>query len=1308
MILYQAYHLGNIVRVITHRLTVHKNEPAILMAGYSHLGGLKDKIKNLQKLGIFDEVYLYYDGVGYTAESETECEQSIIKYFDSFFVDNKIDINSFDAIYSGVDTFHSFAVYLAMKKKHYFFYELPKNFFEFARRRVATLPKIWQSYADVMIKYGAADGDTPYCTKIISPLSNYIEGAVIFDFANKADEISNEYKKKLIFFFGEIKPKKGTYSLLLTSSQWLIRDYPNVKQYAAELYQTYVDYFIKENNMLMIKPHPLSRIDKSDCEKYFEDALVVNPSFPSDYLRIVDGFKANQVLSTVSASTHGIFEKSEDVTTMVGDQIYYHFNILHKLNVAIDLGFCINNNIAIIYCFGISYQLVENMVRRHEKFKYVAIKNYENDSSLENSLLIVDDLYAKDIKKANKLLDILQQAKVSFITCFINSQSNFAFCNAEYPEILDCLTNIKISKTATKTNTLASLKDEFLYVCFKNLECDLSKYKLNKHLKYLGIDIEASKAYLYEEVDFNKRIANNRSCIYCCKDFKGLVNCIAKSIVDKEYANILIVQDKKLQEYNVSKYFSKVIYLPKFLAEDGSANNLSDGECVATISRYLSKEFASMQLDIRQVTSIVIASKYTDFAIYLKSLSINYTSLTSTTNQSLLSQQIESDKSKYPLAFSLRSKYNLYKECESSNYVSYLELLRAEQKNALCMDFGLSVVNNKEYGTIIEVDGEYVCETNPKAIALLCDYYGKGTKLLRLNSSMREANEYKKYIKNIDIISTEESDILGYNMMPSVSANVKIYLSKEFGKSCNALSLDKRYIDLASPKLIQFDVANEIRKGLFQDKHFSRVGIFNHLMDLYPQSIFNGSTWIKWAEHNQYVIMDELCWRKEVDGIYECIKMFSWMHNIYVITKHIDEILAKGIHLLDNIIPIIIRKVAISEKCVYDLEDEYIYIYSHNQDDLNKIKNFSFKRTLLCCGIEFSAEPLSEDKLELFRLRKRQLALDKDIAYIIKDIKQREVRKKLGTRIDIMDKEMQGLVEFDGCFNISHVGYEPYSFNILGCCIPRDVFGFCDIKKKYSINKFVSFQNPIVTHLNPKSIKITLDEEVLLATKVNRWKYKCSVHEINNTGLMEILSNKSEYILIDLGDIRHPIRVFGEGDTKILTSNTMTFKQLEPHVMKEKTFNVPKETVKSDLFDLNLIENAVKHLAISIMQVYPKDKIIVLDAYPVDKMLNREKWTIESYHYSAEISPEATDLIEPTTNLLCKYLGDVARIKMLSGCLGQTVHKWGPHRLHYFDEYYQYAFECIEQYTESGNKDFEKIKTKYEKTLKEIASKIKK
>lgn len=282
LVLYHAVSSYQLLEVILHRMTFHKDELAVLILPDFILSKYP-KIKKLCRLFFFDDLCLFpYTFIPHTGEDKiiNAVDYSFEKYI-------PYDISDFSEIYVAGAHFY-FSLYLIKHGIPFSFFEDAAGLLSHPEKLSEPLKLKYPVHAKIAENNGLFSGENKLIKEIIclkSAQSNTFLNAHrydnrLFDFSveDALEKLDEKRKTKLIKFFLPKKITTDANAVLLTQ-HFSNLGIMSVSEQEA-LYRNLSETLLN-NISLIIKPHP---DDKLDYSKIFKGVQIIDTVFPSELL----------------------------------------------------------------------------------------------------------------------------------------------------------------------------------------------------------------------------------------------------------------------------------------------------------------------------------------------------------------------------------------------------------------------------------------------------------------------------------------------------------------------------------------------------------------------------------------------------------------------------------------------------------------------------------------------------------------------------------------------------------------------------------------------------------------------------------------------------------------------------------------------------------------------------------------------------------------------------------------------------------------------------------------------------------------
>lgn len=243
-------------------------------------------------------------------------------------------------------------------------------------------------------------------------------------------------------------------------------------------------------------------------------------------------------------------------------------------------------------------------------------------------------------------------------------------------------------------------------------------------------------------------------------------------------------------------------------------------------------------------------------------------------------------------------------------------------------------------------------------------------------------------------------------------------------------------------------------------------------------------------------------------------------------------------------------------------------------------------------------------------------------------------------------------------------------FNVLGCCVSRDIVNPLISKGKAQVLQFITC-NPYCIFWPSPQHKIEID--VLNGYTVPNHLKRIFVKDYNKETLNYLFLRRSDYLIVDIMNFRLDML---KNDNHIITF----FDFLEHNREKfNKDFCMDKYE-KVSPYEINESEQfaALDKLADEILKRYTPNQIILPLFDGVEQYLNHNENVIKDFAKSEIENTRKYNLF--MANLKEHFvtkLGGGHIIEFPNQVLADQQHVFGLHELHYMKLYYEYAADCI-------------------------------
>lgn len=493
MIVYYAMSKFHLIFSITHKLTEHRDEKAILYL-YAAMQDLDTNLPRLEKADIFEKIFLIdeinlrkgWKGLP-TGSSETDIKSNIQVLCDAVDQWLPYRISEKDTLYIANDHW-ALGIYCIWNKIPYIYYEDGVGMLSKPEYSLELVRKLNQTHA-VIAQYIHAFGLNDCVIKKLADLDNQTEGfldekAEHYCLKEKLRNLPEKDIEKLLYIFNA--PKFWGFgrnkTILLTEH------FVNMKRLTIEgqirLYSLLVDFF-NGDNQLFIKPHPNDL--HLNYLKIFPDAQMVPSKFPSELLPFCFEEPFDLGLAACSTSVLGLKDMLDHIirfdtnieNTYLDFFRYYTVSRLLKgsfKDIPISHYGLLDDLFHIFMCENLETEFVNPSCTAENQEQIYLIDNWK--IGFENSP------YFKEPKDWND----------NDIVVFLNSSLNYDFF--EYLSLQNhqalSIVSIKIYDKNPQ-NTFTHEERIYIYSKSKNIHQRLEEFRLEKELTYsnLHLSVEA-------------------------------------------------------------------------------------------------------------------------------------------------------------------------------------------------------------------------------------------------------------------------------------------------------------------------------------------------------------------------------------------------------------------------------------------------------------------------------------------------------------------------------------------------------------------------------------------------------------------------------------------------------------------------------------------------------------------------------------------------------------------------------------------------------------------------------------------------
>lgn len=496
MIIYHAITNYHILCCILHKIIYNKDKKCTI-----YISSINKDKKRLEKTiiesKIFDNVEIFKEFNFSSIKPNDSIKNSISKISNYLLENNEINFKEIEE-YNVCGDQYSLGIYLASKGVKY-------NYFEEACGILSQSKIVENNVKNIsnkqynLVKTLKLFGNSDVVANRYGDLSKQVEGYhndkdMDFCIPNILKKLPKEQIKKIISIFqdGIEDEIKGVKIDLLLTQHFINLGFMTYDEQKA-LYTLLVDYFSKEDNKLVIKPHP------SDIhglyKKWFPDSIVLNRSLSSELLPYCINAQIDRGITASSTSILGL----EDVNTPIYfdndiEKLYSNINIYYiALKILLKI---LEKKDKKVYLLGCYKQFFTNLakVNEIELPELVELEEIKYPSEQESrKIFIVDDLSKLSKNPRTNYKDFQKELKDDDIVIYINSNKKQYFYNENQLKRLSDISVIAIDKKKIKEDVSDLLLErDYMFVYSKNQSV---KEKINNMqekiiLKNTGIELD--------------------------------------------------------------------------------------------------------------------------------------------------------------------------------------------------------------------------------------------------------------------------------------------------------------------------------------------------------------------------------------------------------------------------------------------------------------------------------------------------------------------------------------------------------------------------------------------------------------------------------------------------------------------------------------------------------------------------------------------------------------------------------------------------------------------------------------------------
>ena len=558
-VLYTFYHGAAFGWSLVHSLAIHKNDEVDLLVaeGWDWCVGkprLLLLLLRFAELGFFKNVYLYDNRLGRDGklyDTLEKTEEAILKGMDSRLAEQGCDITSYDYIYSNTDGEDTLGIYLSLKQKEFYWFEMGPNLLTFRTEKwVRETYNQMPGYSAALLKHKTLYGENKRQSYILYPNSNKDhfpeDRCQVIDIENLAVNLPEDLKKLILKTFdleGYECPQNA--SMLLLQSNWLpglvygenqfIRDkFSHHWYYMYFAIQCMLDYYLPQDTIPILKTHPTVLIDERTSERYFEGAFSFHALFTVLLTKSLLPNLNPKYKIMLGSSANRSLEKNPNDIHCPGVWLFSLF--YHKYYVVLDIlkymDYLYEDTPSLFGTIGQAGSVMNyNTDYLMQDIQYLMALHFvteKKESTIKYSIVQIESELNKKLEKYDLLV-------YTDVWNTMNSSSLYELTKKYY------VVTLRISKKAIKesNNIIFPLEDDYIYLISKRPDFyeTLKNYKMEKNNRYAGYQINCN-IYSFQNVVFSHDIneypiRENINLLDCWKHF-------GKHYIDSQQNEIII------------------------------------------------------------------------------------------------------------------------------------------------------------------------------------------------------------------------------------------------------------------------------------------------------------------------------------------------------------------------------------------------------------------------------------------------------------------------------------------------------------------------------------------------------------------------------------------------------------------------------------------------------------------------------------------------------------------------------------------------------------------------------------------------
>ena len=272
------------------------------------------------------------------------------------------------------------------------------------------------------------------------------------------------------------------------------------------------------------------------------------------------------------------------------------------------------------------------------------------------------------------------------------------------------------------------------------------------------------------------------------------------------------------------------------------------------------------------------------------------------------------------------------------------------------------------------------------------------------------------------------------------------------------------------------------------------------------------------------------------------------------------------------------------------------------------------------------------------------------------------------------------------------------TFNMLGCCVSRDIFSMHKNDGGHQINQFVNEFSPFFSFENGLEIDYDKYNNVDISSISSNFVKRCTYLDITKNIFNYIKKKNSDYLIVDTGAVRTGYVVFENGITSYAGRIS---KKIIGYMVEQGIFPSPYEYLNFDYMSLREVEIRTIKYCNELKKMYAVEKIILNEIQHGFLLVDRKNKKITTFSDAYELKKK-NRLMSYVFEIMKRELKGCHVIQMLHNVMCDKYHYLGWAPLHFTKGYYDYGLEAINIIISSKSMDeeterLEKCRLKWQK-----------